>query len=322
MLKRTRAKSPCFWVGQLDCSPSRGSDLARILASEYQALLPPRTFTPVPEPQILGKSIRKVKGQQSLRDLIERDKQVISVSSDCDTLVGSESPRSPLSPTSEHPSEDEDPPLSPTHSDQKAHLHYQVAAQDAVQEEKPSNPASVQPTAVGFQLCLDLLTEQLSTGLFKKHPAEELDRPSSLQLLLMIESYESIRQQIRRAKSNPSLTGKQFDHMIDIEQTLEHWLHALYGVYDNTVADTKVSNDSADTATVSNDSVESFHSCLSYISTSAEAPSSVAGEPACVDECAPQETPSRPAKGQWRPWRKLQKPQKRSGRWWTRELGN
>ena len=257
ILKRTRAKTPCFWVGQLDqpkpCDDSR-FDSAIALACEYQSVLPPRTYTPsiIETTRPLERTIRKVKGRQSLRDIVERDESRDSVystascnsnydysysynsynhnhyhnhnhnyTSDCDTLVGSESPPSPLTPTSASFPRAKYT-LSPLSINTKSSPYRQLS---------PSSESGEHTSNTGFQLSLDLLTEQLATGLFKKHPAEPLDRASGLQIRLMIEAYESVLLQLR---GDDHIISK---HLAAFEHTLNHWVRALYAVYDRTCED-------------------------------------------------------------------------------------
>ena len=248
ILKRTRPKTPCFWVGQLDPKPrDLRHDSAIALACEYQALLPPRTFTPGLEP--LERTIRKVKGRQSLRQIVEQDESRDSVyspaqseynhkstpshhyTSDGDTLVGSETPPSSCTPTSGY---------------------FPGAKSPLTIDSNNRHSFSLEDwTGAGFQVCLDLLTQQLATGLLKKHPAEHLYRASGLQILLMIEAYESVLQHIRGEISDPRLSGLRLGHLAKIEQTLDHWVRALYSVYDRTM---------------SNGSGASFRSCRSSFS--------------------------------------------------------
>jgi hypothetical protein len=253
ILKRTRAKTPCFWVGQLDPKPrDHRYDSAIALSCEYQALLPPRTFTPYLEPRPLERTIRKVKGRQSLRRIVEQDEPREPIhsaiqcddkynftlnhhyTSDCDTLVGSETPPSPCTPTSGY------------FPRAKPHLRINTKIN------RYAHAAALgDQTSVGFQVCLDLLTEQLATGLFKKHPIEHLDRASDLQILLMIEAYESVLQHIRGDISCRKLSSSRLSHLTEVEQTLDHWVRALYSVYDRTM---------------SNASTASFRSCRSSFS--------------------------------------------------------
>jgi hypothetical protein len=262
ILKRTRAKTPCFWVGQLDPKPGDNRyDSAIALACEYQAVLPPRTFTPGLETQPLERTIRKVKGRQSLREIVELDESRDSIysssnctysynynynyTSDCETLVDSDSPSSPVTPRSAYFPRAGSPP-SPFTDDARTTL--------------PSHEPSLEDrTSAGFQVCLDLLTERLATGLFKKHPAEHLDRASGLQIRLMIEAYESVLQHIRGEISGPRLTSLRLGHLAEIEQTLDHWVRALYSVYERTRSDS---------------STASFRSCRSSFSSSSTLPPS------------------------------------------------
>jgi len=105
ILKRTRAKTPVFAIGQLENSLQRHShDAIEILAEKYRALLPPRCETPFAEApyritprKTPRKTLRKTKKQQNLRDLVNSQSRASSIS-DSETLVGSEPP-SPRSPT-------------------------------------------------------------------------------------------------------------------------------------------------------------------------------------------------------------------------------
>jgi hypothetical protein len=213
-MKRTRAKTPCFWIGQLDCKSREDEpmDPSKALAGQYQAVLPPRSFTPFSESDpVPRKPLRKIKGQQSLRDLVMFPES--STHSDSETLIGTPSLGSPTSghfswktsPKSQG-SEDED------HS-------YSVAGEDGQKD-------------VGFQICMDLLTSELAAGLFKKHPTEKMDRGSGLQILLMIEAYEAVQHHIREEIHDAHVTGAKLDQVKAVEKTLDHWLGALYVLYD------------------------------------------------------------------------------------------
>jgi hypothetical protein len=300
ILKRTRAKTPCFWVGQLDHPKQPYDDEYRkideddgrydsaiALACEYQAVLPPRCFTPasISDAQPLSRTIRKVKGRQSLRDIVEREDEEsesvyssgsgsnygygdshsytnyshynhvhhtsinihnhyshnhnynqISYPSDSDTLVGSDSPSSPLTPSSSSFSSRRTsksspppmitilPPIPPPHDPSSI----KAASPTQIQTQTHTSPA--------FELCLDLLTAQLAQGLFKKHPAEPLDRASGLQIRLMIEAYESVLDQLRESAGDDD-DGLGNKSTGDMQHTLDHWIAALYSVYERTIHD-------------------------------------------------------------------------------------
>jgi len=209
-VRRTRAKTPCLWIGQLDHKYDKNPmDPAEELASQYQDILPPRNFTPYPELEHFRprKALRKVKGQLSLRDMVTCHRLSItsdaSNGSDTDTLVGS--PTSQISPLSGK--------FSFTKSEK---------SEEPETVENPTPRPDVQDNDVGFQICLDLLTNELATGLFKQHPSEELEKASGLQILLMIEAYEAVKQQLCQS---PHVTDQT-------EQMLDNWLAALYTLYD------------------------------------------------------------------------------------------
>jgi len=87
---------------------------------------------------------------------------------------------------------------------------------------------------VGFQICIDLLTNELAAGLLKKHPDEYLNRSSGLQIQLMIEAYESVQQHVRREIDAGHMTGKKLDQVKAVERTLDNWLEALHVLYEGT----------------------------------------------------------------------------------------
>jgi hypothetical protein len=204
-----RAKTPCFWIGALDCKSTYDQfDPTNALADQYQDILPPRNFTPYPElsHQRPRKALRKVKGQQSLRDLVTCHRlSIVSTTSSAsdseDTLVGT--PSFQISPRSEN-----FPDLD------KPRQFQGVEAREL--------PTSSQENDIGFRICLDLLTNELATALFKKHPADGLEKASRLQILLMIEAYEAVQERIRQ-DSHPN------SHMSTM---LDNWLAALYSLYD------------------------------------------------------------------------------------------
>lgn len=215
-LKRTRAKTPCFWIGQLDGKSGEDTawDPSKTLAGEYQAMLPPRSFTPLSEldtPAHHTKTLRKIKGQQSLRDLVTC--QEITTPSDSNTLVGTPSLRSPSSGS-----------FSWTTS-----LEYQECE---VEDEEYEVVRDNGQKDLGFQICMDLLSRELAAGFSKKNPAKSLDRASGLQILLMIEAYEAVQQQIRQEIRETHVTGAKVEEMKTFERTLDNWLGALYALYD------------------------------------------------------------------------------------------
>ncbi|KAH7327292.1 hypothetical protein BKA65DRAFT_382033, partial [Rhexocercosporidium sp. MPI-PUGE-AT-0058] len=157
--------------------------------------------------------------------------------SDAETLVGSP-PCSPLDgdfekvPASDHTRQE-------SHSQSQS--HNQDSDSDSDSEHSLSTPNLDPETDIGLKICTELLTHELATALLRHHPAttsiststtETKDRASGLQILLMIEAYETVQSQVRRMLYDAHVTGKQFSHVRDAERILEHWLQALYAVYD------------------------------------------------------------------------------------------
>lgn len=217
-LRRTRAKTPVFMIGQLEKIQEAKEDKAMHLASEYQASLPHRTFTPLPVR--MHRKLRKIKCQVSLRDLIlaqegevPRSPGAISSDGDGETLVGSE-PTSPYVKLRDYQALEEE--------QLKIQLHPEISAE--------SNSDLNQD--IGLKICADLLTNELVTALFKHHPASPplaSDRASDLQILLLIEAYELALKQLLEKGSTVHVTE---DHVRSFQQVLEHWLDVLYEVYD------------------------------------------------------------------------------------------
>lgn len=204
---RRRCKTPVLWIGQLESKSSQAldSETATCLADQYRAELPDRIFTPTPcvEPDLAKpppRRLRKIKCQSSLRDIIKEQEHAKPAvySSDSDTLCGSESP-SPSTATT-----------TPTRS------YFEIQEQH--------NP----PDDIALHICTSLLTNELAKSLYKHHPAEQGDRASGLQILLMIEAYEALQHKMRNQAA-------QFDrsHVDAVDGILDRWLDALYTIYEH-----------------------------------------------------------------------------------------
>ncbi|CAD6504549.1 BgTH12-00058 [Blumeria graminis f. sp. triticale] len=214
--RRTRPKTPILRVGQLEDLAHQADSHACQLAEDYQALLPLSSSTdPNRNKCQPARRLRKVKSQTSLRDLSRNQAEAqamiaaaaaaIDSDGDLDTLVGSE-------------------PASP---DTKQHKNFSPPT-----PLKKSSCASMQTmhddTDIGLKICVDLLTNELASILFRHHPIEESDRASELQILLMIEAYETIQKQIHEKSMGPNVTA---GHIRELEQLLDHWLDVLYNLY-------------------------------------------------------------------------------------------
>ncbi|KAI0997441.1 hypothetical protein K3495_g10744 [Podosphaera aphanis] len=222
-LRRTRPKTPIFRVGQREDpteQATKANHTALQLAQDYQALLPlhqaPHLLSAHPH---TPRRLRKVKSQTSLRDLSrDQAKEVASLSDldgDMETLVGSE----PTSPDANH-----DPFWTTSSFPEKPSC---ASIKDAVNV--TCSPDANDDEDVGLQICVDLLTNKLASILFRHHPIEDTDRASELQILLMIEAYETIQKQIHESRTKSPAATKQAQQL---ELLLENWLDVLYDLYD------------------------------------------------------------------------------------------
>ncbi|KAG0645451.1 hypothetical protein D0Z07_8627 [Hyphodiscus hymeniophilus] len=141
-------------------------------------------------------------------------------SSDSETLLGSDSEKSPSSPISH------DFPHDFSYSDLVAHKPIQGSNihDDILDLTMPESD-------IGMQLTMDLLTNDLATVLHREHPLELGNRASGLQILLMIEAYESLQQKLRQEPAH--VTGQEEEHVSDV---MDHWLHALRSVYQKSIS--------------------------------------------------------------------------------------
>lgn len=286
-LRRTRAKTPVFRIGQLESKicfdTGRDFDTARVLAQQYQAALPSRGITPCPEdtaPNTHRNGLRRIKCHDSLRDIVKSHPVNIQSpgfatpdldgndfpdkasplkqgnlqdsfaenmfigprppgsrflrgsfesrsdrrhSSDSETLLGSDSEMSPNSSAL---------PSFP-HSDLDAIKLLRNSHISIVEEALPD---SMPTDNVGMQLCLDLLTKDLATALYRQHPAEPGSRASGLQILLMIEAYEALQQRLREEMGNSHLEEISEDLVNAAQNTLDHWLKALHSIYEHSLS--------------------------------------------------------------------------------------
>jgi hypothetical protein len=225
--QRRRAKTPVFAIGQLEGKNlgTRPVDKAQALAAQYQAELPSRSITPYVEgdlPKLTRKTLRKIKCQISLRDLMkDQSERPLSIpNSDTDTLVGSTSPTSQLSPTKGE-------------FDQEEVALFKTHQNPYLMDDEADCSRSALDHNIGLKICVDLLTNELATALFRQHPAESEDRASGLQILLLIEAFEGIQRQARQRRHNSHVTEQIADHYVEeVENILNHWLEVLYSVYD------------------------------------------------------------------------------------------
>ncbi|KAB8302151.1 hypothetical protein EYC80_005599 [Monilinia laxa] len=210
---RRRAKTPVFFIGQLE-RKAMENDPSENLANEYQTVLPRRRVASYMDLHLplnpAKRTLRKIKSQESLRDLCKSYATSPSTVSDCETLVGSDGGNSPRgSIFKEDGNEDS--------------FEFKDLAPPAYE---PSGKTSVSDEDISLQICSDLLTSKLTTTLRPGHATDQGSKVSSLEILLMIEAYESIRKELRSDSRNI--------HVISAaEMALDQWIHALYTIYED-----------------------------------------------------------------------------------------
>jgi hypothetical protein len=107
-------------------------------------------------------------------------------------------------------------------------------SQNSTTQEALSNPTKLD-NDISMQLCMDLLTNDLATALYRQHPAEPGNRASGLQILLMIEAYEALQGKIRQEEQS-HVTDDAAKHMRAADDALDHWLQALRSIYERSVS--------------------------------------------------------------------------------------
>ncbi|KAK4453933.1 hypothetical protein QBC34DRAFT_173935 [Podospora aff. communis PSN243] len=227
---RRRAKTPIFSIGQLDTIPRPANALAKtssveLIAEQYRALLESRASAysdshSEPPPSRHGQDAADtIRRQQSSDELnvatpIHAPSHTLhqqpphpqlgsSPISDDGTLVSFEEERVYFKPVSFSPE-----PLSPP-------LHSNF--DDYGPFPSPSPPAA---DNLSLQICLDLLTRDLSSALANR-PGRNSSETSALQVWVMIEAYERLRDQL----ADRGAEG--------LESMLDMWLRALYAVHDS-----------------------------------------------------------------------------------------
>ncbi|KAK1759560.1 hypothetical protein QBC47DRAFT_110843 [Echria macrotheca] len=224
---RRRAKTPIFSIGQLDAIPRPSAhakvDSVDLIADQYRALLESRNSVysdshsePPPSRQGDGSSGFPLRREQSSDELnsetpIHAPNRPVapplgaSPTSDDGTLVSFEEETVYFKPVSFSPE-----PLSP---------HPQFVERPFP---SPSPPA---PDNLSLQICLDLLTRDLSSALASR-PSRSTPETSALQVWVMIEAYERLRDQLAGGRVGREEQGP-------LETMFDMWLGALYAVHDS-----------------------------------------------------------------------------------------
>lgn len=241
---RRRAKTPVHTIGQLE-----GEKLGRqlegvnktssvdLIAAQYQALLDPLDTesiltNPHSEPPLSRAGsldiTAQLKPQRSAGDIQLADASAIPIPQQSifanspvpseGTLVEFDEEAiyfKPLSFSPEPPS-----PLRVLNKIQDApHIHRETLAGQG---------------NLGLQICTELLTRELAMAMLDKNGASS--DTSALQILVMIEAYERLRDQVLEMKP-------QRDELGGVETMFDSWLEALYTLHDVLSGDTRIMND-------------------------------------------------------------------------------
>lgn len=220
--RRRRAKTPVSFIGQLegllqeeeDFHAPRGTSSVELLAEQYRALLKSRMSI--------------LKSRQGERDVDEtrhgtRDEEESSSMEN--------RPGSPLgSPTSEDEtlvSFDEETvyfkPVSFSPEPPSPAQNYGF----------PNLATSATPRNLSLQICLDLLTRELSSAA-TEGPQRSGTEAAALQIWVMIEAYEKLRDQLHESRLGP-------DEALPLEMMFDMWLRALYTIHDSLMTDARTS---------------------------------------------------------------------------------
>ena len=224
---RRRAKTPVFNIGQLENIPRPSNALGKasnveLIAEQYRALLESRASAysdarsePPPSRYGVGDddgAVGLLRRQQSSEELdaatpihaATHTAQVPggSPTSDDGTLVAFEEETVYFKPVSFSPE-----PLSP------------------FLERQPPSPLSPAPDNLSLQICLDLLTRDLASALASR-PSRSSPKTSALQIWVMIEAYERLRDQIAETRLG-------MDELRPLVMMFDMWLRALYTVHDS-----------------------------------------------------------------------------------------
>ncbi|KAM7199449.1 hypothetical protein V8F33_004476 [Rhypophila sp. PSN 637] len=241
--RRRRAKTPIFSIGQLESIPRPANAFAsnekrlsaEVMAEQYRALIASRNSMlkeTRSEPSQSRQGHRDEDDRDDLFDDTARNPHLSppelplpngspTNTSDDGTLVGFEEETVYFKPVSFSP----EPMVSPDFESQRF--------QSPLPEQIPGN--------LSLQICLDLLTRDLSSGLkgaglsVGRGESNDTSNTSALQVWVMIEAYERLRDQLFAEASSGRLREVGLEELGSMGLMMDMWLRALYSIHDGLV---------------------------------------------------------------------------------------
>lgn len=226
---RRRAKTPIFSIGQLEDIARPSNALARtssveLIAEQYRALLDYRTSVCTDSYSEPPPSLQDDDGDDGHEEASGMRRQRSSESLPDDAPICA--PRHlaelvQLSPTSDDGTlvsfEEETVYFKP--------VSFSPELTSPVLEVPGNLPHSPPDDNLSLQICLDLLTRDLSSALASR-PSRSCAGTSALQVWVMIEAYERLRDQILES-------GSGSEEERPLEMMFDMWLRALYTIHDS-----------------------------------------------------------------------------------------
>ncbi|KAK4166452.1 hypothetical protein QBC43DRAFT_206452 [Cladorrhinum sp. PSN259] len=229
---RRRAKTPIFSIGQLEAIPRPRNALGKtssveLIAEQYRALLesgdsdlsiysdsysePPPSRQGVEQHQQQQRPL-SIRRQQSSGDLRRASVEL------------ERRPEFPIPLVTGSPSNSDDETLVSFEEETVYFKPVSYSPEPSPRLLHPLPPTPAAPDSLSLQICLDLLTRDLASALASR-PGRSTPETSALQVWVMIEAYEKLRDELVGKRLGCEETGS-------LEAMLNMWLRALYTIHD------------------------------------------------------------------------------------------
>jgi hypothetical protein len=226
---RQYSKTPVTAIGQLEektnvCPLLPDTDFQ---AKEYISLLPNIADTDIYDKRSSNfcpmKSLRRIESEDNLRST-ER-------SSTINGPGGSEYSISTL----EKYRADSPPHFGETFDNLKCHEMPQNFKPEDKSYMISQLQSSQESSYLGMQICLRLLTKELTEAICCQHPEDIFGEAaaSKLQIILLINAYEGLLAKCRLGLLTNTMNGSHHADFLSSIRLLNHWLNVLYTLYEN-----------------------------------------------------------------------------------------